>query len=198
MPTDQLHTILVTTPDQAHTCFALRHAAYLAAGAIEPRPDGLFRDAYDGQPHCTSWLLCDGDRSVGSLRTNVYSEAFGWRPTAAQERYADAIEAAIGRSSYLESNRFVMDPECVVPSIEPILVLFQRLCEQALLHQCRYFLTAVRQRHVKFYQRLFVDPISDLRTYPGLKAQMVLMGGATAEMHAKLLTDPMFHVCVDV
>ena len=196
MSIEILSTTPVSTPDQASTCYALRHRAYVAANAIVPRADGLFHDAYDEQPNCPSFLLCDGDRTLGSRRANIYSAEFDGLPTAAQEVYGDEIKEVLGARPYVESNRFVMDPAYAVPSLDPILILFQRICQQGLEHACDYFITAVRRRHVRFYRRLFLEPISGERIYPGLQAEMVLMAGAVQDVVANLRRDPNYQTYV--
>lgn len=63
---------------------------------------------------------------------------------------------------------------------------------------CDCFITAVRRRHVRFCQRLYVEPISAPRVYPGRKTERVLLAGVVDQMHAKLAADPVFRLCVEV
>lgn len=175
-PTRRLHVVSPSS-DLMPTVGQLRYRAYRSVEAISENPQESFLDEFDRQDHCTSFLLTAGSMPLASIRALVHGPRSAWRRTVAHAVYADAIHAAIGAdSSFVESNRFVVEPSSNSLDLSILLVLFKAIAIAAVSEEVQWIVTAVRKKHEGVYTKwLGFQRISEPRFYPGLDFEMVLL-----------------------
>ena len=156
--------------------FALRYTAYLSQSAIEPNDQRSFSDRFDELSNSTSYLLEHPDSLIGSIRACTYSGNFGLKQIPSLDAYSADIQSEIGLDKVIvESCRFVVNPD-IKKSFGPQLHLFRMILLNAFMHDAEFIITAVREKHIRFYRDLLnFSPISSVKTYPGLNAGMVLL-----------------------
>jgi hypothetical protein len=163
--------------------FALRHAAYVAAGYLDPISDGLFSDPYDDMPNCSTIVIYKDGRPAASVRLAVLDsdpDRIGWHDVPAAHIFHDEVATLLAPSGSgqpkraAEITRLVRHPDFATDS-ELVFVLFRfvpfLLCKQKI----DMVLSCVRRNHVPFYKRLEFDAIAGPKSYPGLKFAVNLM-----------------------
>ena len=176
-PNEQgLRLHIAHTPAMRNIVYRLRYRAYTAAGVELQSNDGYFSDKFDDCPNCVSHVLVQNGTVIGSIRANRCTgenESVG-----AQEAYTNEIAAAIGAGqTYVESNRFVVAPDFDKRSLVPLKTLFRGIALHAALIDADWIITAVRARHVAFYQRILqMEQLSKPKPYPLLTGEFALMG----------------------
>lgn len=144
--------------------YHLRYRAYLKAGAIPVNPYEMCTDDYDDQANARTFLIWYEDQAVASVRSFTWSSAFNWQTTPSLDMFPKDIKANLGwRIPLLESNRYVVDPDFQGrKSLNAQMLLFRIQSLGALVDECSYVITAMRPRHIKFYQRFMgFYPISE-------------------------------------
>ena len=158
--------------------YRVRYIAYTHEGVeLDGEGEaGSFSDRFDDEANCFSFLLTQNDRPIGSIRAN-----HRLRPdqqVASSIAYQHDLAVALGNESFVESNRFVVHPDSDHRSKKPLLQLMRGVALHLKLTQARYVVTAVRESHVRFYERMLkMHPISGPRRYPGLSLDLVLLMG---------------------
>jgi len=89
--------------------------------------------------------------------------------------FKSEIEKEIGLDdSIFESCRFVINPNNK-KAFHTNLALIKTNCILCYTQECRHTITAVREKHISFYEKMGFIKCSELKVYPGLKIKMVLM-----------------------
>ncbi|MCB0587360.1 MAG: GNAT family N-acetyltransferase [Phaeodactylibacter sp.] len=163
--------------------FQIRYRAYLEAGMIPENEEGMFYDEDDYQPNSRIFLVWYQDKAVATVRSCVYSDAYGWMPTEGVLHFREELSNKIGtHTRLLESNRFAVDPTFQGrQSLFARFLLFRGHGLNAAVHQCKYIVTSVKANHIAFYQRfLNLEPISpEPHYYEWLEADVSLLMNET-------------------
>jgi hypothetical protein len=175
-------------PTSLETAYRLRYDAYVAAAAIPENADRRFVDRYDGQDNARTYLLWHTGRPVASVRSLTWSSAYDWAPTPSVEYFRAEVAEHLGlRTPLLESNKYVVAPDFQGrQSLTAQLLLFRIQLLGLLADGCTYVITAVRPRHVRFYER-FMDffAISEAIEVPDVQFPIQLLA-TTVEGREKL------------
>jgi len=173
---DIIRTEKVSDFDQA--C-RLRYLAYRSVDAIGPNKGECFKDAYDDLDCTTTYLALQNGKAVGSIRACVRTSEHAGSSTPAEFVYPDELLSKVGRTATLvESNRFVMDPDFKGKALPIHVALFRAITANCIRYSARFIVTAVRENHVRFYQRMVqLSPMSAPKVYPPLNDRFVLLGG---------------------
>ncbi|HZP20120.1 MAG TPA: hypothetical protein VFB16_07895 [Bauldia sp.] len=155
--------------------FRLRHRAYLAEGAIEPRPDGRFADEFDELGN--TWIFgvyLDGEL-VSSIRVGVATREY---PTVAslapfREHLIPELEAG---KVIVDPTRHVVD-RAMAGRYPHLVYMTMRLgWLGAEYFQADILLAAVRTEHQAFYRKVGGHRVvCGARPYPGLTKPLSLM-----------------------
>ena len=159
--------------------FRVRYESYLNSGFIEPNPDQLFYDRFDGRSNTTTILIREGKKPVASVRVCFMSRSMPDAP--AHHAFPSEVEAILseaprsGRTyDVAEITRLVRSPDCA--DNQGLVFLLYRIAAFFILkHDVHAVLSSVRQNHVAFYSRLGFKPVAGPRPYPGLNCPMHLI-----------------------
>ena len=163
--------------------FALRHASYVAADYLDPHPSGLFSDAYDDMPNCTTIVVYKDGRPAASVRVAVLDSdpsQTGWHDVPAAHIFHDEVDALLAPSSpgqfkkAAEITRLVRHPDFATDS-ELVFVLFRFVTFLLKEQNIDVVLSCVRRNHMPFYKRLEFAAVAGPKSYPGLKFAVNLM-----------------------
>jgi len=163
--------------------FGLRHAAYVAADYLDPRPNGLYSDPYDDMPNCSTIVVYKDHRPAASVRLAVLDsdpDATGWHDVPAVHIFHEEVETLLARSESEpfkkagEITRLVRHPDFATDS-ELVFVLFRFVSHLVIKQKLDMMLSCVRRNHMPFYKRLEFAPIAGPVSYPGLKFAVNLM-----------------------
>lgn len=156
--------------------FSIRYESYSSDGFIEKNPLKRFTDEYDLMPNCTSYLTYHQKRPMGSIRLCRYSPLANFK-VPVMDIYKREIEQEIGfDKSFLEANRFVIHPDYQRKGgIQARFSVYRNIITEADKAHTHCVLAAVREEHVRFYRMVNFTPISDVRTYHGVKFGTILM-----------------------
>lgn len=154
--------------------YHLRYKAYLHAEGVSANKEERVIDAYDGQKNTRTFLIWHEGRPVASVRSFTWSADYDWERTPSIDLFEESVSKTLGlQTTLLESNRYVVDPEFKGrKSLTAQMLLFRIQSVGALLDQCAYVITAVRPKHVRFYERFMnfypiSEPIEiDMVTFP--------------------------------
>lgn len=156
--------------------FSIRYESYSGENYIEKNPSKRFTDEYDLMPNCTSYLTYHKKRPMGSIRLCRYSPHENFK-TPVMDIYKREIEQEVGfDKSFLEANRFVIHPDYQRKGgIQARFSVYRNIITEADRADTHCVLAAVREEHVRFYRMVNFTPISDVRTYHGVKFATILM-----------------------
>lgn len=142
-------------PESLQLAYHLRYQAYRHADAIPVNEQATCTDPFDDQRNARTFLIWYDDQAVASVRSLTWSASYDWAPTPSINFFKSEVDQYIGLSSpILESNRYVTAPDFTGRrSLTAQMLLFRIQTLGALVDQCAYVITAVRPRHVKFYER---------------------------------------------
>ncbi|NRB47971.1 MAG: hypothetical protein HRU41_09895 [Saprospiraceae bacterium] len=142
-------------PESLQLAYHLRYQAYRHADAIPANEEAICTDSFDEQRNARTFLIWFEDQTVASVRSLTWSASYDWAPTPSINFFKTEVDHYIGLSSpILESNRYVTAPDFTGrKSLTAQMLLFRIQTLGALVDQCAYVITAVRPRHVKFYER---------------------------------------------
>ncbi len=182
---DQIDYRLAETAEEKDEIYRLRYRAYFNEGAIEANREGRVTDRFDDLPN--SWIFGVYFEGVlaSSLRISVASP--DQPDTPSMGVFPDILKPELAKGKVLvDPTRFVADPARANRLLElPYMTL--RLAYVA----CEYFradlgLASVRAEHQSFYRRVFLQPISPPRDYPGLIKPISLMAIDFPKMRDKV------------
>ena len=137
------------------TAYHLRYRAYLSADAIPPNEDQICVDKYDPQKNARTFLIWYEGKPVASVRSLTWSKTYSWESTPSVNYFRKEIAQNLGDNiPLLESNRYVVDPDFTGrKSLNAQMLLFRIQTLGSIVDKCEYVITAVRPKHVKFYER---------------------------------------------
>ena len=176
-----LRPLLVEDEGQRIETFRLRYRAYLAEGAIEPKPRRIFYDRYDLQH--TSLLIAvaeEGKGIVGSVRFGIQPGAnlapvdFMASPEAAV--FPDALERLAGDNRLIVSGARL----CIQPDHhrrrQIAMLLMMALASAGVAVRAKWAIATARGGHLHFYRRLLrMDQIAEPKLMPGLLYEYALL-----------------------
>lgn len=170
--------------DQAslNTAFRVRYLANLAINAIQPNEEELLYDAYDFEPNAFIHLVWYQGKPVGTIRSSIYAQQYQWQRT----EYVNYFQANIQRhfkeqTPLVESTRYAIAPDFQGrQSLFAQMLLFRTHALNAYAHNCKHVITAVRKKHIKFYERfLNMEAISSTPLYfSWVNAQLFLLSAS--------------------
>ena len=174
---------LATSNEVREEAYRLRYRSYLAGGFIQENCSGMFRDHYDDLPNAETVVLYDEGAPVASVRVCLLERGTVYTSPAVDTfpeevgalMNASPNDAFAGRA--IEVTRLVRSPEA--ENNQGLVFLLYRIAGYiALCHHTQLFLACVRSNHAPFYRRLGYSLASELRPYPGLNCQMLLMASS--------------------
>ena len=176
------------------TVYSMRYVAYLGNNSIEESSSKRFMDEYDTMPNCTSYLTYFRNKPIGSIRSCIYNPELEI-PIPAMDVFAKEIESTIGYSDiFVESNKFVIEPSYQRKNSPRLLFnIFRNIIVSAQETNAKYIITAVRENHIKFYNNLYFEAVSEAKPYSHLNFQTVLM----ICYDIKLCTQRVFRIAVE-
>lgn len=165
------------TIQQRDQVFQLRHAAYLAEGAIDPIPSGRFKDDYDDTDNCQIYAVHRGEELVSSIRFHVISGDA--RKGPAIDVFPDLVHPMIDKGfTVVDPTRLVVQRQASRSWPQLPYLTMRVACMAAEYYSAAWCLATVRSEHQAFYRRIFgFKPLSEGRPYPTLKSRIVLMIG---------------------
>ena len=175
----RLKIVVARDPCDMDEVGRIRYAAYRSVDAIESNTTERFLDCFDELANHQSHLLICNEIPIGSIRSCIYNDFYSWSKTGCMEIFHEELCSHIGsRTSFVESNRFTVDPTSRLAFSRRCFVLFKAILLAAMAHEIRWIVTAVRDEHCAFYERtLGFERISNLKRYPGLQFSTVLLAG---------------------
>lgn len=177
-------------PESLDLAYQLRYKAYFNAGAIPSNQNERFKDKYDGQPNARTFLIWYDKQVVASVRSFTWSAHYNWARTPSIDLFEQSVDKQLGLDkAMLESNRYVVDPNFTGrKSLTAQMLLFRIQTMGAILDQCNYVITAVRPRHIPFYERFMnFYSISETLNIPevGFPIQLLATPTSSSEVLAQ-------------
>ena len=162
----------------------LRYQAYVEAGLIPENDKQALSDAFDTQQNTRTHLIWQHGVPIATVRSNIWSADYNWETTEGITSFWQDVHRKIGlEKTIIESNRFATAPQLSGrDSLRAQIFLFRVQDLNAQYEQCDHVITAVRKKHLPFYQRMLAFcPISEEKYYPWLEEDVVLLATGAAE-----------------
>jgi hypothetical protein len=173
--------------------YRLRYEAYRREESVPFNDAGIVVDDLDTAPNVMSFGVHIDGELVSSIRVHHISREhpYGASMTACPDVLQPLLDAG---QTFIDPSRFTADYEASLayPAL-PFLTL--RIAVMASVHfHADACLAIVRPAHTAFYRRVFgSEEMSDVRTYPGLKFPVQLLGAYVAtKLPATLRRYPFF------
>lgn len=177
------------TKQSLEKIFKLRHYCYRDAEAIIPNLDEKMQDQFDPKETTINFFARNKKQIVGAIRGCIYDPTQKQSTLPAFKVYRDEIHNEMGYDhSIYESCRFVVHPE-TDSKLRVHFALVKTAILTAWSLNLDYIITACRQRHMEFYTRMGMRPISDAKIYPGLKVPMILLASEISNEKRVLLSN---------
>jgi hypothetical protein len=161
--------------------YRLRYESYLKAGMVKPEAARMVTDSYDDLPNSYRFGVFYDGHLVSTIRLHAVNAVNPLSPSA--EVFGDVLVPRIASGeSFVDPSRFASDFEWAA-SLKVLPYITLRLAVVACEHfQPTYCLTAVKEEHTAFYQRIFrsVEAVPS-RTYPGLTVPVYLYQSRCAD-----------------
>ena len=169
----QLHLSPALTEDERDLVFRLRYRAYRATEGLPPHPSEQVRDALDDSPHARSYLLRDGDRIVGTIRSTVYRPGRDGHRLLMHDFWPDRTWPWLDAADVVaESSWLTTGPDLDEPHPLYLLRMFAAHNANAAAHGARYVVAVVARRHSLFYRRrMQMEPMSPPLEVPGMNVE---------------------------
>lgn len=147
---------LCCSPESKELAFQLRYQAYSAAQLIQPNPEKMLKDIYDERSNSRTHLLWYEGAPVASVRSSIWSAKYNWATTESIDEFYGDVAAHVGLGYHiLESCRFSLSPNLNGrKALEAQLLLFRIQDLSARFDECQHIITAVRSKHIAFYERM--------------------------------------------
>jgi hypothetical protein len=181
---------IVRTAADMETAQCIRHEAYVAAGGIDPRPDGRFNDVFDDRPNSDTYVLRFRGLDIGTIRTNTWTGKPGWESVPAFQVFGNRLLKHTHGERFVEMSRFAMLPGFSYLGRRSLLLLFSTAAVAAYRHHCRYIAAAVMESHIPFYESLHFIRSEAARPYPGTHNATALILMDYRASHAALASHP--------
>lgn len=176
MITPTLDCALAETPAALDDVYRLRHCCYLRSGAIEPRPDQRFHDAYDQLPNHFNFLLRKpGEGSLATVRISVVHPQRNWNRAPSISVFGDhpSFSEIAGRS-FVEASRLCFGKNA---GRDLFYRLLGNMTAMADRYEVEWLVACPRVEHSAVYQRLFgFRPLAPPRKYFGVNFETELLG----------------------
>lgn len=161
--------------------YRLRYEAYRREESVPFNDAGVVVDDLDTAPNGMCFGVHIDGELVSSLRMHHISARHPIGPS--MKSFPDVLQPLVDRGErFIDPSRFTSDYEASLayPAL-PFLTL--RLAVMATVHyEATMCLSLVRPEHTAFYRRVFQsEPMSDVRTYPGLAFPVTLYGARVEE-----------------
>lgn len=169
---------LCCSPESRELAFQFRYQAYLAAQLIQPNAEEKLKDMYDEQDNSRTHLIWYEGTPVASVRSSIWSAKYNWVTTESIDEFYGDIAAHVGLGyNILESCRFSLAPHFKGrKSLEAQLLLFRIQDLSSQFDDCQHVITAVRDKHVPFYERMLgFEVISAPKKVDWIKGDIVVM-----------------------
>lgn len=170
------YSSIVATGPLLDKVFSLRYKSYRNDNYIKENGAEKLIDAYDGKPHCTSYLTYAGPNLLGSIRCCIHNPG-ATHTVPAMEGFGKVIEKHVGLdTTFLEVNKFVVNPDFQnLGGIGAKFAIYNNVIGAVDHSESSCVIVAVRPEHVRFYKLMFYKQISGETAYPGLSFKTVLM-----------------------
>ncbi|HDZ71923.1 MAG TPA: hypothetical protein ENH55_03895 [Aurantimonas coralicida] len=161
--------------------YRLRYRSYRREGIISENSRQFFFDKYDFDPNAVVFGTHINDYLAGSIRIHLLSKE---NPTSpAYDTYHDILSPLLRNAeTMIDPSRFVIDPEARTTPLLPFSVI-RLACMMAEHFESDWMLATVRPEHAAFYKRFCsLEPMSELRPYPGLSCPLMLLGARNKDV----------------
>lgn len=145
----------------------LRYEDYSSRGFIKEDPSRVFYDTYDSQGS-SSYLLLGDEEPLATVRLSLSqtSCADGFEQSVrhfpSYQSYADVLEARIKRGfSVMEVSRL-----CIKGRRSLITKIYGAVTQVADAEGIQYLFAAVRESHIRFYERMLFVKETESRPHP--------------------------------
>ncbi|MFC1617317.1 hypothetical protein ACFL2K_03765 [Candidatus Margulisiibacteriota bacterium] len=157
--------------------FHIRYFSYRKDNYIGNNKEKMLYDKFDNLPNSLNCLLFINNEPVAAIRGCIYLPEKNWLEIPALKAYKKEIKNNIGLDkSFLEFNKFVFLPSAQSNKLMPKLLLYKSLIQIARYYDIDYLIGCIRPSHKRFYERLFVNQLSNYKSYPNLKFKPALYG----------------------
>ncbi|MFC1617275.1 hypothetical protein ACFL2K_03545, partial [Candidatus Margulisiibacteriota bacterium] len=162
--------------EEKRLIYSIRYQAYLGNNSIKKQENPFFQDKYDQKDNCRPYLCYLNKKPISSIRSCIYLPEKSWLEIPALDVFPEEIEKHIGLNKiFVESNKFTLLPGYQNKQIMNMICLFKNIMKNAIEYKADYIITAVRARHIRFYEKMFFSPISEEKSYPHLNFKTVLL-----------------------
>lgn len=166
--------------------YKLRYRAYTREGFMDHNPEEICIDDLDRVANGMSFGIYIDGELVSSIRLHNLTPAH--RASPSMKVFPDILGPMLDKGmTFIDPSRFTADHEASLayPAM-PFLTL--RIAAMASVQfdadQC---LALVRPEHGAFYKRVFgSEPLSDVRTYPGLNFPVTLFGATVESIRSRV------------
>lgn len=149
---------LCCSEESKRLAYQLRYESYLCTQLIEPNELGYLSDPYDEQINTRSHLIWFEGKPVASVRSLIWSPKYDWTKIENMEPFKAEIDQHIGlKENILESSRYAIAPDFRNngrKSLFAQLLMFRIQDLSSGFDDCPHIITAVKARHVPFYERM--------------------------------------------
>lgn len=181
---------LCTSTSSKNLAYQLRYRAYASADLIQEQEEEILCDHFDKQANTRIHLLWHDNKPVATIRSSIWSERYEWASTESINKYKKEVAEHLGlETKILESCRFAIAPELKGrKSLMAQLLLFRIQDLSSRFDECQQIITAVREKHVSFYQRMLgFEPISEAKQIDWVAGDIVLLN-ASREVSLETIT----------
>ena len=149
-------------PAELREAYRLRYLSYVEKGFIASNEDELFFDKFDALPNSITFGLFAGNQMTGTMRASVFAPDWKWDEIPAKLKYPAEFAAwAANNAIVVEWGRFAIHPSWREFILKIELALLGGVPFLASLLPDPSFVCAVRDEHMKFYNRFGYERISD-------------------------------------
>ncbi|WP_086931365.1 N-acyl amino acid synthase FeeM domain-containing protein [Agarilytica rhodophyticola] len=182
------YNMLAATGPMLDRVYSMRYRSYSSEGYINRNNSEKFIDSYDALPNCTSYLMYRNGKAMASIRACRYDPKENI-PIPCMEIFKQELAQNIGLDvPFVEVNKFVVDPRFQrYGGKHARLMLFSSIVEETYKYNVQNVVIAVRPEHVNFYKMFYCKTISDVKAYPHLNFETVLMACTDVERARKLI-----------
>lgn len=172
---------IANSPWERELVYRLRYLCYLSKGAIEPRDEPRFSDAYDHTLNHFSFLVSEEDQPLATVRISVVKPKIGWNESPASAVFGDdPAFQSIARESYVEANRLCFGQQA---RRDAFVRLLGHMAALANVFEVEWLVACPRVEHVRVYENMFgFRKLAEPRTYFGVNFRTQLLGIRRSEL----------------
>ncbi len=156
--------------------YSMRYRSYSEEGYIDRCPSRKFMDEYDATPNCTSFLTYYGKKTIGSIRSCLYTP-WDKLQIPVMDVFEEELAQTVGYNNVMiEANKFVVDPSFQNQGgVRARFSIYKNIADEIVENRAKYLVAGIRTEHIKFYKMLKFQPASDIKSYPHLKFKTLLV-----------------------